>query len=92
MPARTRFANWMLRFVAGRSRTDEVVRELDEEFRVFVVPERGIFRARIWFWGQVLRSLAPTHRAPTPVAPHRAGWRKFWTPSRWTCGMPRGVS
>jgi hypothetical protein len=33
--------------------------DLHEEFAGIVLPQRGAWRARGWYWGQVLRSVAP---------------------------------
>ncbi len=46
----------ILRLVAGRSLGPSAATELDEEFRTFILPERGTLRARLWYGGQVLRS------------------------------------
>ena len=48
-----------------------MVRELDEEYRTFVLPERGPYRARVWFWGQVLRSFGSSSLCQRRAAAHK---------------------
>ena len=38
---------------------ETVAGDLHEEFATVVLPQRGARRARGWYWGQVLRSMAP---------------------------------
>jgi putative ABC transport system permease protein len=41
------------------NRRDEIVRDLDEEFRRYVSRERHLYSARTWYWSQVCRSIPP---------------------------------
>jgi hypothetical protein len=49
----------LLWLVLPREERDAVVGDLHEEFAGIVLPQRGAWRARGWYWGQVLRSVAP---------------------------------
>jgi predicted permease len=41
---------------------EALLRDLDEEFARHVLPGRGRFRARVWYWRQALGSIAPALR------------------------------
>lgn len=51
-----RLAAWLLKLLAGSELGPIVAEELDEEFRCFALHERGPWRARLWYWGQAVRS------------------------------------
>jgi hypothetical protein len=54
-----RIAVWLLESTLAPSARDAVAGDLHEEFVTSVVPDRGVTRARWWYWWQVARSLAP---------------------------------
>jgi putative ABC transport system permease protein len=53
-----RFANWILRKTISRKIQDGALGDFDEIFWG-LAEENGLFRAKLWYWGQVLRSLPP---------------------------------
>ena len=53
-----RFAEWLLAASAARTEGDAIVGDLCEEFRGYIVPQRGAFLARWWYRVQVARSIA----------------------------------
>ena len=59
MTAPPRVAEWLLASALAASERDAVVGDLSEEFRTYIVPERGELMARWWYRLQVARSLAP---------------------------------
>jgi putative ABC transport system permease protein len=57
-----RFARWLLcRALAGPARS-AIVGDIDEEFGRFIVPERGLRKAKRWYWQQALASIAACAR------------------------------
>jgi len=59
-----RLARWLLNRALDGAARSAIVGDLDEEFAQFIVPERGLRRARRWYWRQTLTSLAACLRAP----------------------------
>lgn len=59
MIAPPRVLAWLLESTLPRSERDAIVGDLYEEFVTYVVPDRGLWRARWWYRWQVARSLAP---------------------------------
>ncbi len=53
-----RVANWILRKTISQKIRDGALGDFDEIFWV-LAEENGLFRAKLWYWGQVLRSLPP---------------------------------
>ena len=53
-----RFANWILRKTISRKIQDGALGDFDEIFWG-LAEENGLFRAKLWYWGQVLKSLPP---------------------------------
>ena len=54
-----RLARWVVELLLPPADAGAMTGDLDEEFRRFMLPERGVFRANLWYWRQVLLS-APT--------------------------------
>ena len=54
-----RMASWLLEASLPTRDGEALAGDLHEEFCVYVVPARGLFRARWWYRWQVARSLAP---------------------------------
>jgi hypothetical protein len=50
-------AEWLLLFLLPDKVSDNVSGDLSEIFSAIIVPSRGIFRARLWYWRQVVCSL-----------------------------------
>lgn len=53
-----RCANWILRKTISQKIQDGALGDFDEIFWG-LAEENGLFRAKLWYWGQVLRSLPP---------------------------------
>ena len=62
-PSPPRLPAWLFLRLGGR-RADYMLAELNEEFVRYVLPQRGRWRAAIWFWLQIARSLPSVLRAP----------------------------
>jgi hypothetical protein len=54
-----RLAAWLLESTLAASEREAVIGDLLEEFARYVVPDRGLARARWWYRWQVARSLVP---------------------------------
>ena len=54
-----RLSRLVLLLAARSTYSDALLGDLEEEFQVHRVPGRGVFRARLWYRGQALKSLAP---------------------------------
>lgn len=68
-----RLARLLLRLFSPREERDGLLGDLAEEYRRHRAP-LGHAAARRWYWGQVLRSLAPgLQRPPVPVPPTPKG-------------------
>jgi len=52
-----RLARWLLHRSLPVDNRNELIGDLEEEYRGHVLPERGAVRARWWYWRQVLSSL-----------------------------------
>jgi putative ABC transport system permease protein len=55
-----RIARWLLHRSLPAHNRDDIIGDLDEEYRGYVSRERGPLRARWWYWRQALGSLPPT--------------------------------
>jgi predicted permease len=55
-------ARWLLRRALDGPARSAIVGDLDEEFARFIVPQRGVRRARRWYWRQALTSIAACAR------------------------------
>lgn len=53
-----RFASWILRNTISQKIREGALGDFDEIFWD-LAEENGLFRAKLWYWGQVLRSLPP---------------------------------
>ena len=51
-------AEWLFTKLAPRHLRDDVLGDLHEEFRRFTLVEANWLRARLWYWRQVLGTLA----------------------------------
>ena len=54
-----RFASWLIAVSLPTADGDAITGDLLEEFREYIVPNRGLLVARWWYRWQVARSLAP---------------------------------
>ncbi|MGD8328800.1 MAG: ADOP family duplicated permease [Acidobacteriota bacterium] len=52
-----RLARWLLARRLGDRNRDEIIGDLDEEYRRHMLPERGALRARWWYWRQAVGSM-----------------------------------
>ena len=59
MTAPPRVASWLLARAIATSDGDAIAGDLYEEFTGYIVPGRGLTRARWWYRWQVARSLTP---------------------------------
>lgn len=59
MSSPPRFASWLIAVSLPTADGDAITGDLLEEFRKFIVPNRGLLAARWWYRWQVARSLAP---------------------------------
>ncbi len=51
-------ADWIFTRLAPRHLRSDVLGDLHEEFRRFTLVESNVLRARLWYWRQVLGTLA----------------------------------
>jgi putative ABC transport system permease protein len=58
-----RLARWLLRRALDGPARSAIVGDIDEEFRRFILPERGAGKARRWYWRQALASIAACARS-----------------------------
>jgi hypothetical protein len=55
-------ARRLLQILAPADFADAVLGDLDEEFRIFILPQHGIVRAGLWYLAQAVRSILPLLR------------------------------
>ena len=61
-----RIADTLLGTLIPPSLRDHVLGDLSEEFHRHILPERGRFRAHLWYWLQLIRSIGPTTLRTVP--------------------------
>jgi len=71
--ASPRMARRLIEALLSAADAGAMTGDLDEEFTRFVLPERGLVRARAWYWRQVLLSLPSMVRGRRP-GPGSGGW------------------
>ncbi|MGH2585394.1 MAG: hypothetical protein ACRDJE_10820 [Dehalococcoidia bacterium] len=52
-----RVAQWVLTLTVPEHLREALIGDLIEEAHRFIAPERGLWRARLWLWGQIVGSL-----------------------------------
>ncbi len=83
-------ADWIFTRLAPRHLRSDVLGDLHEEFRRFTLVESNVLRARLWYWRQVLGTLAQyrvargSRKASVGSVPHRptTGLSGNWTIGR----------
>jgi putative ABC transport system permease protein len=71
-----RLAGWLLRFVLSADRCETVAGDLEEMFRLHVLPHAGAAYARRWFWRQTISIVWArllSRPARPPLTPPRQG-------------------
>jgi len=55
-PQPPRIASMLLQGILPHNVRDDICGDLEEEFNRYILTEKGVVRAKIWFWGQCLKT------------------------------------